>query len=63
MIERPFRELDIEQQVGPVYLKMIQDVVFTMTEPVIVALQVHLTTFSEKGLQEIPNENVATLEI
>ena len=63
IVERPFRELDIEQQGGPVYLKLIQDVVFTMIEPVIVALEAHLTTFSKKGLWEIPNENVTNLEI
>ena len=39
IINETFRQLPIHQQEGSVYLKLIYDVIFNMTEPVVCVLQ------------------------
>ena len=50
IVDETFNELPVHQQGGSVYLKLIYDVVFNMTEPVIRVLQNWIKGFAKHGL-------------
>ena len=61
IVDKTFNELPVHQQGGSVYLKLIYDVVFNMTEPVIRVLQNWIKGFAKHGLYKVPGENVRSL--
>jgi len=61
IVDETFNELPVHQQGGSVYLKLIYDVVFNMTEPVIRVLQNWIKGFAKHGLYKVPGENVCSL--
>jgi hypothetical protein len=61
IINKTFNELPVHQQGGSVYLKLMYDIVFNMTEPVIRLFQNWIKGFAKHGLLKIPGENVRSL--
>ena len=61
IVDETFNELPVHQQGGSVYLKLIYDVVFNMTEPVVRVLQNWIKGFAKHGLHKVPGENVRSL--
>ena len=61
IVDETFNELPVHQQGGSVYLKLIYDVVFNMTKPVISVLQKWIKGFAKHGLYMVPGENVRSL--
>jgi hypothetical protein len=61
IVDESFNKLPIHQQGGSVYLKLICDVMFNMTKPVVRVLQNRIKEFARHGLHKIPGENVRTL--
>jgi hypothetical protein len=49
IVDKTFNELPVHQQGGSVYLKLIYDVVFNMTEPVICVLQNWIKGFATRS--------------
>jgi len=56
VVDETFNELPVHQQGGSVYLKLIYDVVFNMTEPVIRVLQNWIKGFAKHGLYKFPGD-------
>jgi hypothetical protein len=61
IVDETFHQLPIHQQIGSVYLKLIYDAVFNMTEPVIRILQTWIKGFARHGLYKMPGKNIHTL--
>jgi hypothetical protein len=61
IVDETFNELPVHKQGRSVYLKLIYDVVFNMTEPVIRVLQNWIKGFAKHGLHKVPGENVRSL--
>jgi hypothetical protein len=59
--DKTFNVLPVHQQSRSVYLKLIYDVVFKMTKPVIHVLQNWIKGFAKHGLYKAPGENVCSL--
>ena len=58
LVDGKFDVLPITEQGGSVYLKLLFDIVYNMTEPVIRALHKWLKTFRQNGLNKVRGENV-----
>ena len=58
LVDSKFDVLPITEQGGSVYLKLLFDIVYNMTEPVIRALHKWLKTFRQNGLNKVRGENV-----
>ncbi len=61
IVDESFNKLPIHQQGGSVYLKLIYDVMFNMTKPVVHVLQNWIKEFARHSLHKIPGKNVRTL--
>ena len=61
IVDETFNELPVHQQDGSVYLKLIHDVVFNMTKPIVHVLQNWIKGFAKHGLQKVPGKNVRSL--
>jgi hypothetical protein len=61
IVDKTFNKLPVHQQRGSVYLKLIYDVVFNMTKPIICVLQNWIKGLAKHGLHKIPGKNVRTL--
>ena len=58
LVDKKFDALPVSEKGGSVYLKMIFDIVYHMTDPVIRALQTWIKRFGKNGLQKVKGENV-----
>jgi hypothetical protein len=61
IVDKTFNKHPVPQQGESVYLKLIYDVVFNMTEPVVGVLQNWIKGFSKHGLHKVPGKNVRSL--
>jgi hypothetical protein len=61
IVHKTFNKLPVHQQGGSDYLKLIYDVVFNMTEPVVCVLLNWIKGFAKHGLHKVPGKNVLTL--
>jgi hypothetical protein len=59
-VDEKFDQLPISQQGGPVFLTLIYNVIFIMTEPVEQVLQKWIKICTKQGLCKIPGKNVCT---
>ena len=57
LVDNKFDALPIYEQGGSVYLKLLFDIIYNMTEPVIRALQKWFKNFRHNGLQKVKGEN------
>ena len=58
LADTKFDVLPVSQQGGSVYLKLIFDIIYNMTEPVIRALHKWIKNFRHNGLLKVKGENV-----
>ena len=58
LVDDKFYALPLDEQGGTVYLKLLFDIVYNMTEPVIRALQKWLKNFRRNGINKVFEENV-----
>ncbi len=58
LVDKKFDTLPVSEQGGSVYLKMIFDIVYNMTDPVKRALQLWIKRFAKNGLYKVKGENV-----
>ena len=58
LVDDKFYVLPLDEQGGSVYLKLLFDIVYNMTEPVIRALHKWLKNFRHNGLNKVYEENV-----
>jgi hypothetical protein len=61
IVDETFNELPVYQQGSSVYLELIYDVIFNMTEPVVRILQNWIKGFAKHGLHMVPGKNVCSL--
>jgi hypothetical protein len=61
IVDETFNERPVHQQGRSVYLKLIYDVVFNLTKPVIRVLQNWIKGFAKHGLYKVPGKNVRSL--
>lgn len=61
LVDSKFDALPISEQGGSVYLKLLFDIIYNMTEPVIRALHKWIKNFSRNGLHKVIHENVLVL--
>ncbi len=61
IVDETFNELPVYRQGSSVYLKLIYDVVFNMTEPVVHVLHNWIKGFAKHGLHKVPGKNVHSL--
>ena len=53
LVDSKFDVLPVSEQGGSVYLKLLFDIIYNMTEPVIRALHKWLKTFRQNGLAKV----------
>ena len=58
LVDKKFDNLPVSEQGGSVYLKMIFDIVYNMTDPVKRALQLWIKRFAKNGLYKVKGKNV-----
>ena len=58
LADSKFDVLPVSQQGGSVYLKLIFDIIYNMTEPVVRALHKWIKNFRHNGLLKVKGENV-----
>ena len=58
LVDSKFDVLPLSEQGGSVYLKLLFDIIYNMTEPVIRALHKWLKNFRENGIIKVYGENV-----
>lgn len=58
LVDSKFDALPITEQGGSVYLKLLFDIIYNMTEPVIRALHKWIKNFRHNGLTKVRGENV-----
>ena len=61
LVDSKFDILPVAQQGGSVYLKMLFDIIYNMTEPVVRALHKWIKNFRHNGLLKVKGENVLVL--
>ena len=61
LVDGKFEVLPISEQGGSVYLKLLFDIIYNMTEPVIRALHKWIKNFGNNGLHKVIQENVLVL--
>lgn len=61
LVDGKFDALPISEQGGSVYLKLLFDIIYNMTEPVIRALHKWIKNFGNNGLHKVIQENVLVL--
>ena len=61
LVDTKFDVLPVSQQGGSVYLKLVFDIIYNMTEPVIRALHKWIKNFRHNGLLKVKGENVLVL--
>jgi hypothetical protein len=58
LVDYKFDVLPVDEQGGSVYLKMVFDIVYNMTEPLIRALHKWIKNFRRNGINKVIDENV-----
>ena len=59
-IEKKFNELDLYEQGGVTYLKIVIDAMFTTSNTVVATLQGFFETFAKEDIAKVPNEDVCS---
>ena len=57
-VDEQYRELDLYQQGGISYFKIVVDTVFKMSSMTEESLKSFIKDFGKNGLAQVPNENV-----
>ena len=60
-VDEQYRELDLYQQGGISYFKIVMDTVFKMSSMTEESLKSFIKDFGKNGLAKVPNENVCLI--